>query len=236
MTELTELRKLIDEIGYSDSGMMKINGEIKGDGFFPGADGVIEKNGLISDKKFMVLGQDQDKESGFKKSVKIGSEIYTPTWRNLKGLLSESRIRLKDCFFTNCIMGARLNSVKSTGKSRAIFHSRFLADSIRILTKQIEIQRPKGIICLGIIPIRLLSLLSDKLHLKFVGVDNFREIDQNNLSLIEGVEFREIKGFKTSIACLNHPSYRNLNVKNRDFGGYSGEFAELEILNKISSV
>ena len=234
MTELAELRKLIEEVDYSDSGMTKINGEIKGEGFFPGADGMIEKNGVISDKKFMILGQDQDKEIGFKKSVKIGNEAYTPTWRNLKGLLSESSISLNDCFFTNCIIGARLNAMKNTGKSKAIFSSRFLAGSIRILTKQIEIQRPKGIICLGIIPVRLLSLLSDILHLNFVGVDNFREIDQNNLSLIEEVEFREIKGFTTSIACLNHPSYRNLNVKNREFEGYSGEFAELEILNKIS--
>ena len=124
MNELKLLRNLIDHIDFPEN-VIKINGEIKGKGFFPGANGITDESTEISNKKYMIIGQDQDNEKGFEYSVEKGSEEHTSTWRNLKELLEEVNISEYDCFFTNFLLGLRKNSMRNVGKSPAISNSKF---------------------------------------------------------------------------------------------------------------
>lgn len=233
MTEIQTLREKVDKISYPNLLIKKINGEIKGNGFFPGADGMIGDVKKISQKDIMILGQDQDKLAGFEKSKKARNEEYTPTWKNLIKLLNDAKIESKRCIFTNCILGVRKIGNKNTGKSPALIDKNFIYQSLKFLEFQIDLQKPKAIICLGIIPIKLLGYLSKELHLKFMIVETFKEIDERKIGINKNVQFDNISNCQPTIIILTHPSYRNLNVKHRKYKNFEMNEAEIEMLREI---
>lgn len=233
MNEIEILRHKIEGIKFPKSLVKKTNGEIEGLGFFPGANGLMGPSLNISDRKYMILGQDQDTIEGFELSIKKRHETYSKTWSNLTSLFNEVPISIEDCFFTNCILGVRVNSKSNTGKSPAVLNSKFLKRCLDFLRFQIDLQKPNAIICLGLNPIRMLSYLSNNLQLKFLMIDSFTEMDSNNLSVIPNTKFNRIKSYSTTILVLTHPSYRTLNVKNRSYQGLKGHTAEIAMLRLI---
>jgi len=148
--------------------------------------------------------------------------------------LSESNIEEKDCFFTNFLLGIRKDSNTNTGKSPTLKNPNFVNDCANFMIEQIRLQKPKAIICLGLVPFKLLGLISKSLLLKNIGITEFKEIDQWELGLIRNVNFELIEGFKTSIGVIYHPSYRNINKRYRRYRGIKGNLAELKILEELT--
>jgi uracil-DNA glycosylase len=209
--------------------MTKVNGEILGPGFFPGASGTSDD--FEKPKKIILcLGQDQDRVAGFKKSKGKENEEYTPTWRNTVELFEAVGINLEDCFFTNCLLGVRENAEKNTGKSPGFAHPDFVEECANLLRAEIEFLKPKIILCLGMTPFRFLGLLSREILLRSVCTDEFKELDAWNFQLTEE---KSLLDHPIQIAVLCHPSYRKLNVQYRVFNDQKGEEAEIEMLKTV---
>ncbi|MFM9947217.1 MAG: uracil-DNA glycosylase family protein [Saprospiraceae bacterium] len=235
MNAIQSIREKIMTLKYP-SDIQGIGKKISGIGFFPGGNGTINLEEMPNDKPFMILGQDQDNVIGFEKTInaKGGNETYSSTWRNMLVLLKESGIKENDCFFTNFLMGIRKND-SNVGTSPAFMHPDFLAACADIFIDQLKMQRPKGIICLGLRPFQLLGLVSRTILLKNIGMTTFRDIDIRETSLLKGIEFEQFPGFKTNVAVIYHPSYRKLNAKNRNYNNTEGNKAEIVLLNDLKS-
>jgi len=233
MDKLKLLRERLDKIESKIDSMKIINGGILNEGFFPGADGVVNKSINYNKIEFMIIGQDQDTFKGYQRSKKIGNEKYTATWRNLFELINSSKVDSKKCFFTNCIPAVRLNSKSNVGRSPALKSTEFTLSCLKYLEFQISLLRPKAIICLGLIPVKLVSYLSSELLLKFLALQQFKEIDENNLAFIKNISFNKTQNYRANVITLYHPSFRKLNSKYRKFNGFIGNEAEIQLLNEI---
>lgn len=232
MNEIKLLRTKIDEIDFPEN-VININGEIKGIAFFPCGDGLVDDSKCISNKKYMILGHDQDNEAGFATTRKKGEETYSSTWKNMRNLLKEANIAEEDCFFTNFLLGIRKGSDTNTGKSPTLKNPLFLNECANFLIEQLKIQKPKAIICLGFVPFKLLGLLSRGLLLKNIGMTEFKEIDKWQAAISKGMHFELIPDFETNIGVIYHPSYRNLNKGKRRYGAFKGNLAEVKILEEL---
>lgn len=235
MNEIEKLRNEIDAIDYPENITQKIKGEIDGPGFFPGAWGNPTKLESISNLPYMVLGQDQDNEKGFEKSKKTGNEEYTRTWSEMEKLFNKAGISLSDCFITNALMGIRINAKSNSGPSPSLQDQEFVTACAALLQTQIETQKPKAIICLGIIPLHLLGLISFQLRTRLVGLNGFKDIDARGLGYISELEFDGMGNFSSALVSLTHPSYRFLNSSGRRFEGKTGDDAEIALLDKIKN-
>ncbi|GAB4491665.1 MAG: hypothetical protein OHK0019_12190 [Saprospiraceae bacterium] len=225
MSYLLEIRNQIKAIQHPLD-MAKVNGEIEGNGFFPGASGTSD-GFQKKEKPILILGQDQDREEGFEKSKGKKGEEYTPTWKHLQMVLEEGGITLEDCFFTNCLLGVRKSASINTGKSPGFADPRFVAECAELLRSEIEFFQPKIILCLGLIPFRFLGLLSGEVLRRSVCIDEFKELDEWEFQLTQE---ESLLNHPVQIVVLCHPSYRNLNAKHRKYKEFRGEEAEKQLL------
>lgn len=229
MEHLEQLRKRIEEIIHPSNIMIKVNGEIKGAGFFPAANGSSD-NYEKAKKTILVLGQDQDREKGFKKSKREKGEEYTPTWRHMKILFEVAGIKMKDCFFTNCLLGVRNKDSKNTGKSPGFGDPIFVGQCAQLLKEEIEFFKPKIILCLGLIPFKFLGLLSKEVLIRSIGTDEFSELDKWKFQVIEE---KSLFSHTIYVVVLCHPSYRKLNMKYRRYSNKEGDDAEVQLLKDV---
>lgn len=205
-------------------------GRIIGYGFFPGSSGCLDNSNEITRKKVLIIGQDQDNEVGFEKTMKKGDERYSSTWNNLLELLKESNIDESDCFFTNFILGIRKKAKSNVGKSPSMMNVEYLKFCSNIMIEQIEFHRPIAIICLGLIPFKLLGLISNDILVKNIWLTEFKEIDIHNLAINDNISFETILDFETNVGVIYHPSYRKINVSHRKYKRLKGNNAEINIL------
>jgi hypothetical protein len=176
----------------------------------------------------MVLGHDFHSRSGYEKSLSLGGEPLTlPTWRNLLTVLRAAAIPPKICFFTNLYMGLRSGDATTgvfPGASDPTFR-RYCQD---FLLTQLDVQRPRLIITLGVQVPPVVAELSDQLA-PWMARPSIRHID-NVGSLRTGVEFRGLRGFSTVVAALLHPSLRQASLRHRRYQTLVGGDAELALL------
>ena len=230
MKKIDLLRNELLKINFLEGVVELPKDRIPGTSFFPCGTGLYEND--ISEKSILVLGQDQDNEKGFELSLKKGVENYSSTWKNMEDIFNKADINLRDCFFSNCIMGLRMNSKSNVGKSPGLLNEQFLRQNLNFLEQQLMILKPKSIILLGLIPLKILSLLSDDLKYKLAFVQSYDELDSNNLGFLENVQIGNLP--KMRIGTIVHPSYRKLNCINRRFLNLKGEDAEIEILRRLN--
>lgn len=231
MTSLMPILNKIESLEYP-IGMEKMDSRITGAGFFPGASGASDNFEKVQ-KSIMILGQDQDNEIGFKKSLIKKDETYTPTWRHLKSLFEKSGISMEDCFFTNCIPAVRISKT-NTGKSPAFQDPGFVEQCAMLLAEQIQIIEPKLIICLGLIPFKFFGLLSREILLRGVCTDGYTVLDEWKFNVVENVGLNDLSNYTVTMAVICHPSYRALNVKYRIYQDKKGEDAEVQMLKDLS--
>ena len=228
-----EINLLFEEIrkfsNYPE-GMTRICGEISGTAFFPGGKGTLENSDPISDKPFMILGQDFDTLENFNKSMERGSEdINTnPTWVNLLRLLKKSKIDPEQCFFTNAILGARLGS-SNTGRSPGFKSPEFIKECHRFFRFTLEIQRPKLIVVLGIQVAKFLAGFNPALSC-WKSHSSFKKLDEHGCYFIKDLEI--IPSLKTSLVVLLHPSFRGPNLRHRGLSEDSHRDPEVLLLEK----
>ncbi len=225
-----ELSKLVEDYPTS---LKPVLCEIKGKGFFPGARGLWEdEDETISDKPIMILGHDFGAERDFKKSVERGCEnLNALTWKNLQTTLQEFGIPEDNCFFTNAILGVRTVD-SALGKSPAYSYPEFLDLCKSFLLKQINIQKPKLIIVLGLHVLGIISQLSNKFK-ALEKVKSFKALDGEDLSGFREITFDGIEGYKTNVIIITHPTYRHLNIKYRTIENLLGSKAEKHLFDKF---
>jgi uracil-DNA glycosylase len=144
-------------------------------------------------------------------------------------------IDLGDCFFTNFIMGVRVNSKRNTGPSPALAHADFMSACLEFFIQQLSAQQPKVIICLGMIPFKLLSLVSSGLRLRSICIETFKDLDARRMNVIPDVEFDALPGRRFVVVPLCHPSYRQNGEQRfkREGAAYTSEAALLkDVLEK----
>ena len=233
MTEIDLLYNQLKKLQYPYS-MQKIGGELmKGRAFFPGGKGTLDNSDMISNKRIMILGQDQDNEENYKKNIVRGGENVETgkTWQNIRLFLKTVGIDENDRFFTNAIMGVRKNG-KNTGRSPAFADKEYIAQCRKFLLYQIETQKPKLILVLGLRVAEFLSdlFLDNILSENWSKIPNYKQIDSQNLQVLKEVKLKN--NIKTDIVLLVHPSYR-INAKHRTYGKLTGEKAEIAMIKKL---
>lgn len=231
-TLLESLHATVKASDYPDGVMEDRSGRIQGPGFFPGSTGIVVGTKVLASRRIMVLGQDQDNQKGHDKSEAKGDELYSKTWTNMTDLFGQAQIDIEDCFFTNFIMGVRVNSKRNTGPSPALAHPAFMVACSAFFIQQLVMQRPKVILCLGMIPFKLLSLVSTGLRLRSIGIDTFKELDARGMNVIQDVRFDSLPEERFLLVPLCHPSYpQNSRLRFRENrGAYS---SEVELLKEV---
>ena len=210
------LRRLLDQFGPYPPHTLPVQEVIAGTAFFPGGRGLwMEETAAVlprwPDRGVMVIGQDFDSESSYRKSLARGKEkLESGTWRNLLPLLSTAGVRPDECFFTNLFMGVRRGD-KSTGRHPDVGERGFVLRCEQLLLREIEMQRPRIILALGIIVPRFLSELSPEL-VRWRDCCSFAKLDLA-APVVRSARFTMGQSQHTAhVGVLTHPSYRHVNV------------------------
>jgi hypothetical protein len=218
-------------IAYPE-GVVRVPTLIPGLAFFPGGRGVFQERRELPEfpfRKVMVVGQDFDTLSGFNYSLQQGEEDRgSATWLNLLKLLARVGIPPVVCFYTNAYMGLR-ETGESTGPSPGQRSSSFRNECLSFFRRQLELQQPRLILCLGLDAAPFLSLASPTL--KAWESAQYSKIDAVGAALVTDVRFTDSPQTVPAVALLVHPSYRHANVKWRKYNGLRGDDAEVALLH-----
>ena len=198
---------------------------LKGTAFFPAGDGVYKENNepMKSHYSIMVVGQDYDNEANFNivQNLPNQSELdnKNTTWRNIIKILGEDIV--KQCFFTNAIMGLRIGSTKNTGVSVAFKkgNENFLQENIDFFKEQIRVIKPKVIICLGAQMPKFIGKCFPEVFPDLNKINSFKQLDTSDFKDQNELFFDE-KHIK--IIFITHPSLYYVNASKR-IGGIEFE-------------
>lgn len=227
-----DLRAAAKGLDYPVGVMEGRSGRIHGPGFFPGSTGLVSGSKTLAARQVMVLGQDQDNEKGHDRSESENDETYSKTWTNMRALFSTAGFDEGDCFFTNFIMGVRVDSRRNTGPSPALSYPIFMEACCNFFIQQLKAQQPKVIICLGMIPFKLLSLVSSGLRIRSIGIDTFKQLDTRNMNVIPDVQFDALPDQRFVVVPICHPSYK-LNGERRVSFSLNGINSEVALLSAV---
>lgn len=214
------------------------NKRLKGTAFFPAGDGVYkEKNESIKNYyQIMVVGQDYDNEDNYEKVQKLPNQSEldnkNTTWRNLIKILGKDIV--KQCFFTNAIMGLRVGNTKNTGVSVAFKkgNEQFLNENISFFKEQVRVMQPEIIICFGAqIPRFIGKCFPDKFP-DLNKIKSFKQLDYSDFKDQNKLFFDE-KSIK--IIFITHPSLYYVNASKR-LGGIEFERKLIEdVVNELDN-
>lgn len=222
------------------------HGPVRGRSFFPGGSGLFDgEHGVLAKRPLMIVGNDYDKLLSYQSSATKGYEDMAGTWGGIVSLLTRAAVPISDCFFTNAVMGARIEK-SNTGQSKALqarnkaFAQR-CSDFLRI---QVSTIRPRAVVMLGkhqaVILERAFPIIATlgSRHDK-----NWRQIDASNLQYIESVHDRTIDNVAPFAFCaLMHSCMRASNLKQHgrtfrhsDGATYLNDEAEVKLLQLCSA-
>lgn len=217
-------------IAYPE-GVVPVPALIPGLAFFPGGRGVYQVRRELPRfpfRKVMVLGQDFDTLSGFNDSFQRGEEDRgVATWLNVLKLLRRVGIPPSVCFFTNAYMGLREKG-KNTGPSPGQKSPSFRNACLSFFRLQLELQKPRLILCLGLHVASFLAQASPEL--REWDRASFSTIDAAGAGLAKDVRFNDCSLIVQSVAVVVHPSFRHANIRLRGYGDLRGDDAELALL------
>lgn len=128
-------------------------------------------------------------------------------------------------------MGVRAEG-SALGRSPAFEYPEYIKGCKDFLIKQIDIQKPKIIVALGLHLIGFISDMSPELS-DVAKIKNFKKLDERNLAGFSDVSFYSLPGFKTSVIFITHPTYWHLNVLYRTYNGLKEKDAEAALINKF---
>jgi uracil-DNA glycosylase len=227
-----ELFQELSRISTYPDGVVPVPSQIPGLAFFPGGHGVYQEEGLFElpafpFRKVMVVGQDFDTLKNFEKSSKRHEENRNVgAWGNLLPLLDRSGIPRAGCFFTNAYMGLRATG-RNVGPSVGSRSEAFRATCLSFFLRQLELQEPRLILCLGAQVARFLAHCSSDLQAWSGG--SFASIDSTNSGVLFNVGFGDRQPVPAVVA-LVHPSFRSANIGRRRYRNDRGEAAEQALL------
>ncbi len=220
----------LEVFGRYPAGVAPFRFQIQGTSFFPGGVGVLSDDrglGRFPHGGTMVLAHDWGTSMDFERYSAEGREsVANPTWRRLLPFLSGVGISHGDCFFTNFFVG-----VRQTGPGTGEFPGARDIDYVKrckdFVVTQIQEQRPKLILVLGVYVPRLLAPAAIGLT-AWKDASSFSEIDREHAGALRKVRFPSAD-HTCSVVSLVHPSYRHLNVRHRRWRKFKGEEAEVQM-------
>jgi len=247
--KMTDTEKLFCEINKlkeypPEWKMKKVCGEIKGFSFFPGGKGTFfnsyessDKSEKISDKDYMILGNDWSTLKNYiididPNRLEPDKNIHTDkTGINIMELLKQADIKPEKCFFTNAILGVRTKA-GSTDKPPAFEkgNEEFLSYCREFFKFQLSIQRPKAIFVLGKYPAKFLAPLNKKLNV-WKNFPNFKTIDDKGKQIIKNVQI--LPDLSVNFVLLMHPSCRKYNLDKREYKGKTGNNAQIKMIKEV---
>ena len=225
------------------SGVPQLNGFITmGTAFFPGGCGLHLEGRSPDEAEFpigglMVLGHNYDSEIGFAKSLKnVGEAVGKGTWGSLLKMFGEARIPLDECFFTNAFMGLCKGSDNKSYRGRN--DPNFRAACLNFLKAQIEFQRPRLILTLGVKVPPLLAAASEDLkawngHEKRRSCDReIRLTELDSKPIFEKATFVLDDGSThvCTVTAIAHPSDRRNGARRLPIGFPRGIDGEIELV------
>jgi uracil-DNA glycosylase family 4 len=198
--------------------------QIEKRGFFPVCRGTIDGTTEIK-KRILVVGQDFGRMEDYQKAKLNGENTDTvPTWKHIKPMLANLGIDLKECFFTNYLMGLRTKTKTNNGISPGFYDEKYIQDCLAFFNFQVEQVKPELIIFLGKYSYFLSKNISDR-HV--INKSSYLK------EIIEENKFHpkfKLNGKTIPCIYLIHPSKWPLNVKNGNWPmNYENE------LKKVSS-
>jgi hypothetical protein len=149
-------------------GMSCIPFRLKGQGFFPGGDGLWRDDaqiaevspGLVAKRGILFLGNDFGTCKSYERLRKRGFENPL-TWKNVKQRVGRAKLPTAQCFFTNAVMGLR-DGGTALDKKNWDAEPQFKAFCREFLVYQIEALLPQLIVVMGPVPKATLDSLSVK--------------------------------------------------------------------------
>lgn len=229
-------QQLWDEHAYPGDhplGVLPVPEAIRGTAFFPGGFGLLVSAPGSELPSFpfgglMVLGHDFHSEAGYRRSLeRNGESLSQPTWRNLLRLLAQAAIPTADCFFTNFFMGLRQGTI-TTGVFPGSKSEPYVEHCRRFLLRQLEVQRPRLLLTLGIHTPVLVAPMSPELAPWRIR-QGLKYLDASG-PIQRRASFVGLPGFRTTVVALTHPSLRHASMRHRRFDGATGADAELRML------
>ncbi len=211
--ELFELSK--QNINYSGTEKMVAIERQRNIGFFPAGSGLWEGNinDIIIDRKVLILGQDFNNEFEFAKFKDDDERSENPsenkTWINLRTLLKDLGIPNEYCFFSNVFMGLRKGEAKNTGSLLNRKDEKYRGDCFKFLELQIQTVRPKLILLLGLVPLKMFNKVFPVETADWKLAKTVKEIFENDVQ----VKAIDIDKRKIQVAFVIHPSLNAVNRK-----------------------
>jgi hypothetical protein len=196
----------------------------------------------------MVLGNDfgcednpDPKNLGFIQCLDRGFED-PPTW-GIKETLRKAHIPGERCFFTNSYLGLRTKAdpakpCESTGPSPGAQNTTFMQMCRAFFAFQMEIQRPRMIVCLGHEPRRFVApVLLPAKHVWNRKNRSFPRLDVECEQILRAsIRLRGGEVLASVLVVIAHPSFAfatySKPLSMRTFEGHSGEAAELYLLRE----
>ncbi len=246
-TEIVErlflkMEELVPAASYP-AHVLPIRERIAGTAFFPGGSGLYLESLDPSEVEspvggVMILGHNFDSESGFRASLQRKKEILSRgAWAGTLMRLNDVRIPLNQCFFTNAFMGLCEGNDNKKYLGREC--GRFREACASFLKAQIELQKPRLIVTLGLKVPPLLATIASGLEpwegkCKRHGCDP--ELKTTSINhhpkLNARFEFGTGQEHRAVIVPITHPG-EGRNLKHRHPLGYSpGLGGEIELMRE----
>jgi uracil-DNA glycosylase len=179
----------------------------------------------------MVVGQDFHSYKQYRRSLERGVEdLGGSTWRALRELLREINVAESACFFTNAYVGLRTGD-QSVGDYPGARNAAFVATCRGLLARQLEAQRPRVVVTMGLPAARMVGSLAPRELALWEGARSFTQLDDAGMGLVTSVRLQVTGVVGTDVitanaVALTHPSYRKLNVGRRRFRTSDGTTLE----------
>jgi hypothetical protein len=207
--------------------------QLDGTSFFPAGAGLFVTNPAAELPRFpvggiMALGHDWGTTREFEYCApRYADRLSNPTWTNLLSFLADAGIDRREVFYTNFFVGLR-NAMTSMGPHPARRHRDYVARCQEFLVEQVELQKPRLVLVLGMHVPTLIAPLSDDLN-GWSRSATFRSLDAQGLAGIPRVRLRG-STHTFAAAVLVHPCQRLRTVQSRRYRGLSGDAAELNLV------
>lgn len=222
--------------------LVSFPGRLKGQGFFPGGDGLWRDNPVDTHRPpfpvggIMIVGNDfgcldnaDPRSPGFLQCLTRGFED-PPTWK-IKDTLVKAKLPTKQCFFTNSYLGLRTGT-KTTGASPGASNQGFKAICREFFRYQLSVQKPLMIVCLGHEPRRFVApVLFDRHHIWGANL-SFPALDARCDQILRGSFKIDEEHPAPVVVVIAHPSYAwsTYAQSPRTFQDRQGQFAEIALL------
>jgi hypothetical protein len=242
LDDLDALIELVRELRHPPGILHVEPGRISGCAFFPGGTGILVGPDIhrsmpgrwLPVSGVLVLGHNFHDVANYERSVRLGDELNTPTWRNLSRSLEEFGIPLGICFFSNALMGL-MERAGPCGTHIGHRDQAFRAGCVRVLAATLAIQRPRLVLALGKYSPRVLAEAVPGLE-SWQQDWSFPSFDAARLHEAGLQTHRPGTDVPMSCVALTHPSQASRNVWRRHVDGHSGSAAEIEMVRRAKEI